>query len=232
MLLQWTTFVKRLQKSYALMNIVLPLHLVLKPTLLLQKNDNPVVAKIENTDIVQVTTPTASNEIEAEVHAIEQDWHALGQGPLPEEYQVHIDQIWAREATKLMKVEGNKKEVVREKAGTEVIGDKERERRRKRNEKKRKRKMEKESVKEEKVEEVRTVPDDLSDNMLPRTPTKHVNAPNVLDATSDITPSPSHIPTASNCTTMPSTLPSQGTKPHPASPNDHVTSTKTAPTSP
>jgi hypothetical protein len=166
------------------------------------KNDNPTVADIENTDTVQLTTPTASNEIEAEVHAIERDWHALGRGPLPEEYRVRIDQIRAREAAKLMKVEGDEKEVVRERAGTEEISDEERERRRKRNEKKRKRKMEKESTKEEKVEEVRTVPDDSSDDALSRTPTN--------------TPLP----------------PSRSTKPPPASPNDRVAPTKPAPTSP
>lgn len=44
-------------------------------------NYDPVVANIENTD-----TPTTSNDIEAKIHAIEQDWIVLGQGPLPEEY--------------------------------------------------------------------------------------------------------------------------------------------------
>jgi len=41
-------------------------------------NDNPAVADVENTDTVQMTTPTTSNKIEAEVHTIEQDWLALG----------------------------------------------------------------------------------------------------------------------------------------------------------
>jgi len=34
-------------------------------------NDNPAVADVENTDTMQITTPTTSNEIEAKVHAIE-----------------------------------------------------------------------------------------------------------------------------------------------------------------
>ena len=109
-------------------------------------NNNPAVADIENTETVQITTPTTSNEIEAEIHAIERDWLDLGRGPLPEEYQVRIDEIRAREAAKLMKVEGDEREVVRERAGTEEISDQERERRRKRNE--RKRKMGKEDTKE------------------------------------------------------------------------------------
>ena len=130
-------------------------------------NNNPTVADIKNTDTMQVTTPTTSNEIEAKIHAIEQDWLALGQGPLPEEYQVRIDEIRAREAAKLTEVEGDKNEVVRERAGTEEISDEERERRRKRNEKKRKRKMEREGMKE-----VCTAPNNTGDDTSSRTPTE------------------------------------------------------------
>jgi hypothetical protein len=184
---------------------------------------------------VQMTTPTTSNEIEAEVHAIGQDWLALGRGPLPEEYRVRIDQIRAREAAKLMKVEGDEKEVVRERAGTEEISDEERERRRKRNEKKRKRKMEK----EEQAKEVRAVPDDSSDDVSSRTPTEPVNASTASprrvhtasNATGDIAASP-HTPTASTHATAPSVPlpPSLSTKPPLASPNDCIAPTE--PTSP
>ena len=61
-----------------------------------------------------------------------------------------------------MKVEGDKREVVKERAGTEEISDQEREKRRNRNE----RKMEKEGVKE-----VRTTPNDSGDDMWFQTPT-------------------------------------------------------------
>jgi hypothetical protein len=134
-----------------------------------------------------------------------------------------------------MKVEGDEKEVVRERAGTEEISDKERERRRKRNEKKRKKKMEK----EEQAKEVHTIPDDLSDNTSSRTPTKHVNVPTtspchvhtVLNAASNITVSPAHVPTVSNCATTSSMPlpPSTSTKPPPASFNNCATSTKPMP---
>jgi len=143
-------------------------------------NNNPAVADIENTETVQITTPTTSNEIEAEIHAIERDWLDLGRGPLPEEYQVRIDEIRAREAAKLMKVEGDEREVVRERAGTEEISDQERERRRKRNE--RKRKMGKEDTKE-----VRTTTDTTGNDATYLAPSSFDWAEDV-DAT--VTPTP------------------------------------------
>jgi hypothetical protein len=40
-------------------------------------NNNPAVANIKNTDMVQLTTPTTSNKIEAKTHTIKWDWLAL-----------------------------------------------------------------------------------------------------------------------------------------------------------
>ena len=41
-------------------------------------NGNPAVADIENTDTVKMTTPTANDEIETEIHTIEGDRLILG----------------------------------------------------------------------------------------------------------------------------------------------------------
>ena len=69
-----------------LANIALPLTTFGVETNTTAINDNPVVGNIGSTKTVQMTTPTTSNEIEVKVHAIKQDWHTLGKGPLPEEY--------------------------------------------------------------------------------------------------------------------------------------------------
>jgi len=115
-----------------------------------------------------------------------------------------------------MKVEGDEKEVVRERAGTEEISDEEKERRRKRNEKKRKRKIEKKEQAKEPVSASTASP-------------CHVHT--VSNATGDVAASP-HTPIASTHATAPSAPlpPSLSTKPPLALPNDCIAPTK--PTSP
>jgi hypothetical protein len=88
-------------------------------------------------------------------------------------------------------------------------------------------KSKKEGMKEQ-VKEVCTIPDNLCNNTLPQTSTKYINMSTAPNATSDITTSPSHIPTASNHTTT-SRTPLPPSKPPPASPNNCVVPTRATP---